>query len=96
MFAEETPIYITRVNNFCCDGVMGKRSKQYALRQRESQRRAKCIARRKEEAYSVHEEDKMLNAQSSKHSFQEEKTLREDPDEAQSLEELRAKYVRLR
>ena len=75
---------------------MGKRSKQYALRRRESQRRAKCIARRKEEVYSVHEEDKMLNAQSSKHSFQEEKTLREDPDEAQSLEELRAKYVRLR
>ena len=38
----------------------------------------------------------MLNVQSSKHSFQEENTLREDPDEAQLLEELRAKYVRLR
>ena len=76
---------------------MGKRSKQYALRQRENRRRAKRIARRKEEVDSVNEEDKMLNVQSSKHSFQEENTPREDADETQlSLEELRAKYLRLR
>ena len=38
----------------------------------------------------------MLNVQSSKHSFQEENTPREDADETQlSLEELRAKYLRL-
>ena len=76
---------------------MGKRSKQYALKRRESRRRAKRIARRKGEVDSMNEEDKMLNAQSSKHSFQEENTPSKDPDQArQSLEELRANYKRVR